>query len=671
MDKSAHFDLLKSSLEKLLQINNTTELFNIIGNDLAICVPDSIIITNEVTQNEEITTTRGIFGIKQPFINDLFKILGKNPVGAKFKLRDDLRKRYENGGIHNIEEGLTTFSNYYYSGKILDKIEKLLNIKKIYTSALKQKGKLIGVIHIFKQHESELANQDLIMHLLNQTELVLQNKLYQIELEKREEVLQNALATSSNGYWEWDFKKNQAKYSHQFAQMLGYQDTEFGTDISNWKALIYNGDKRALLNKINHYTKRGLPFSFEYRIKFKDGNYRWIESTGKSYKYDKQKNPKSVIIVNRNIHPDKLAEQALIKTKNRYQNLVNLTFEGIILHQNGICLDVNPAFLSITGYAKNDIIGKNLIEVLFKDDNQLQVKEAFKNFRNNKLQTSAVHKNGQKFFVEIEHKKLYNDPNKLSVFALRDMTTLKQTQAQLEMKNNELQKALRTKEKFLSIIAHDLKNPFTSIIGLLELMATRIHTQSKEKQLNFINQLLKESKNTYILLENLLNWSKVEQNKMPFSPEKLNLNDKCRQAMLSYLQIAESKNISIKNDIPEDLMVIADPQMLQSIIRNLISNAIKYTNNKGIIKLTAERVSKEKVQITISDNGIGLKPETWYKIQNNNNINSSPGTNKEEGTGLGLSIVQEFIHKHNSNVQINSKPGEGTAISFQLSVPAH
>src|SRR6056297_828211 len=183
------------------------------------------------------------------------------------------------------------------------------------------------------------------------------------------------------------------------------------------------------MNKIRHYGQHGLPFSFEYRVKFHDGKYRWIESVGKNYTYDNNQQPESIIIVNRDIHSNKIAEEALGKTKNRYQQLANLTFEGIILHQNGVCLDVNPAFMDITGYSKKEIIGKELVKVLFKGRQLRAVENAFENNKDNKIQVIARHKNGQNFFVEIEHKKLYNDPNKLSVYALRDMTTLKKTQA--------------------------------------------------------------------------------------------------------------------------------------------------------------------------------------------------------------------------------------------------
>ncbi len=671
MDKSASYELLKKNLQNLLQIQDTKEIFDLIGHDLSHCIPNSIIIVNEVTHNEKTTITRGIFGVKQPLLSNIFSQLGKNPIGVAYKLREDFQNLYQNSGIHPFNENLQAFSNNTFGSQILKKMERLLDIKKIYSTAFKQKGKLVAVVHIFMQHEEKLPNKDLALQMLNQTEIVYQNKLYQIELEKRENKLQEALKTSSSGYWEWNFHTNKTKYSHQFAHMLGCKPDDFGSTISCWEFLIHPDDKKAILNKIKHYTQRGLPFSFEYRILFRDGKYRWIESVGKNYTYDKNQNPESLIIVNRDIHSNKIAEEALEKTKNRYQQLANLTFEGIILHQNGVCLDVNPAFMSITGYSKKEIIGKELVKVLFEGKQLKKVENAFENDQDNKIQVIARHRNGQNFFAEIEYKKLYNDPNKLSVYALRDMTTLKKTQAELEIKNNELKKALHTKEKFLSIIAHDLKNPFTSIIGLLELMATRIKTQTKEKQLKFIQQVLNESKNTYALLENLLNWSKVEQNKMPFNPERLNLNDVCRYAMLNYEQLAKSKQITIQNKIPEDVYVTADQQMLQSIIRNLLSNALKYTLNNGMIQLQSTLVNKEKAQITISDNGTGIETEQLQKLQNNDDILSSLGTNKEEGTGLGLTIVNEFIRKHGSNLHIETKIKKGSAFSFQLSISRH
>jgi PAS domain S-box-containing protein len=234
--------------------------------------------------------------------------------------------------------------------------------------------------------------------------------------------------------------------------------------------------------------------------------------------------------------------------------------------------------------------------------------------------------------------------------------------------NKELQQLIQLnsdKDLFISILAHDLRSPFQGLFGISELLSETIHQSDIVETENIVNQLNESLQDTYKLLEDILMWARTQSGIIPFKPKNLNFPDICREVLENFKPTADSKHITINYFSENDLEVFADIDMLKAILRNLVSNAIKFTNINGQIDISAEK-NQTNVTITVSDNGIGIEPENLIKLFDISQIQTTTGTEKEKGTGLGLVLCKQFVEKHRGKIWVVSKYGKGTEFKFTL-----
>lgn len=233
-------------------------------------------------------------------------------------------------------------------------------------------------------------------------------------------------------------------------------------------------------------------------------------------------------------------------------------------------------------------------------------------------------------------------------------------------KNEEISNINKQKDKFFSIIAHDLRGPFSGFLGLTELLAEDIEEMDKEEIQFAAANMRKSAKNLNTLLDNLLEWSRMEQGMIPFSPKENNLDEIVKECVAPLKESAVKKVITIENDINQNLQIFADHNILQSVIRNILNNAVKFTPREGTIKIKGHVEAKNTI-VSITDTGIGMNEkmiENIFKIDFKNN---RPGTEDEPSTGLGLILCKEFVEKHNGQIWIESEENIGT--TFYLSFP--
>jgi two-component system, sensor histidine kinase and response regulator len=220
--------------------------------------------------------------------------------------------------------------------------------------------------------------------------------------------------------------------------------------------------------------------------------------------------------------------------------------------------------------------------------------------------------------------------------------------------------------KYISIIAHDLRSPFSSIIGSLDLLKEKMKVHRIADVDNYLQIASDSATSTLELLDNLLAWTISQHKSTCINPHCIDLQKIVSFEIESALNAASIKKITLCLDIPDGLCVMADLQMVKTILRNLIGNAIKYANIGGEITINAKR-KHEFVEITVKDNGIGFSKELQKEIFSINNANrSNPGTNNELGTGLGLVLCQEFIEIQGGTIRIESEMGNGSEIIFTL-----
>lgn len=351
----------------------------------------------------------------------------------------------------------------------------------------------------------------------------------------------------------------------------------------------------------------------------------------------------------------------------------------IILDAEGNLEWVNNSFTRVYGYTLDQFMearGKNILE----GSHHPEIKDILARCRESgktiRYQTEAKNKEGNVIWTQSTLTPVLNADGQIIRFIAvdTDITAVKKAQnlvntqkAEIEKQRDQLEKANITKDKFFSIIAHDLKNPFHSIMGFTDLLLKNYDDFEDTKKQEFLGLINESSQYANNLLDNLLHWSRTQTESIKYSPIKFDLHSLVNEIQHMLHGNAEKKQLALLNLVPEASYVYADKNMIDTVLRNLVSNSIKFTPTEGTISI--EAVPGEKLtHITVKDNGVGIPLDKQNKLFNFGEFHSTSGTAGEPGTGLGLIICFEFVKKHRSELSFSSESGKGTSFSFDLAL---
>jgi signal transduction histidine kinase len=231
------------------------------------------------------------------------------------------------------------------------------------------------------------------------------------------------------------------------------------------------------------------------------------------------------------------------------------------------------------------------------------------------------------------------------------------------------------KDKFFSIMSHDLRGPFTSLLGNAQLMLSMAEELSADDVRHMSSAILNGAKSALSLLDNLLTWSRMQRGALDFFAQQLSLNILVQQTIDLLKQMAADKNIDLENAVDDELVAFADKNMVDTVIRNLASNALKFTPRGGSVIISAQQQISSNgkcpklVQISVMDTGVGMESDDMDKLFRLDTNHSTPGTEKEQGTGLGLIICKEMVEQNGGQIWMESEAGKGTNVQFTLPVP--
>lgn len=371
-----------------------------------------------------------------------------------------------------------------------------------------------------------------------------------------------------------------------------------------------------------------------------------------------------------------------IKTQAEYLQQSNIELEKlsivasrtdnaiIIMDEKGNFEWVNEGFTRMFGYTFKELVSersKNIIGPNTHPKIKKHIQDCLKNKQSVIYEYTTIAKNNERKWVQTTLTPIKDDyGNIVKLVAIdTDISEMKKAEDEIKRQRDELRKLNATKDKFFSIIAHDLKGPLGSFRGLTSLLFENFDTFDKEELKQLIGDIHKSSNETFNLLENLLEWSRSQRGEMKFNLQKTDL----RTIIIDTLELlksnAKNKNIALTSDIPDYTEVYADENMIKTVIRNLLNNAIKFTNPQGKVKISVK--DKDKFfEIAVSDTGIGIKPENLDKLFQLDVHFTTLGTKKEIGTGLGLILCKEFIEAHNGEITVHSDVGKGTTFKFTI-----
>ena len=469
-------------------------------------------------------------------------------------------------------------------------------------------------------------------------------------------------------------RNNRLKEEHYKLVSENSLDLVWVFDLSKNNYTFISRKTKELFGYTVHEVKNGavplLPHptlynqNVEQQIKHKDGHYIWLETNTKHLK--KGKNKDKVIGITRNIEDKKQYEIRLSISEKRLQRIVDSTFAGIVLiNENGRFVYSNPNSIHILGYSEDELremyiydllekdakylLKKQLTKLLSKAEGQLDKEIQFENASGEQVwaQLNAIHLNNQEENME----------RILMVF--QDISNQKENE-------KKLQKHIHSKNRLFSILAHDLKSPFNHIIGTQNILLDKTKELNNPSLENLCNLSLKASYETYTLLENLLYWSRLEEHELTPHKEKINARKFVEEVVDLYRNQLKLKNIELNNFTDPDIILDIDLEMIKTVLRNLISNAIKYCPPHGNIKIYGTELNQDFIEISVQDNGIGMDSRTANSLFNMEKTIIKRGTEGEKGTGFGLVVSKEFVELHGGEVTVESQFGLGSIFKVKL-----
>lgn len=337
----------------------------------------------------------------------------------------------------------------------------------------------------------------------------------------------------------------------------------------------------------------------------------------------------------------------------------------VICDQQGVIIAANIDFCELIKFEIVEIVGKKMESTLFSKIGFLKEINSLNNLLNGKSKECEFQffkEDGTNKIIEIRAEMVRD---KSIGYFFKDITKQRNLQTELQALTKKLEKLNEDKSRFISVLAHDLKSPFNSILGFVALLKENFRESSLDDIEKYITYIDGASKNTYNLLEDTLEWIRSETGKLNIEKDSYNINNLILDVLKNYHPIAKAKNINIRFDNEHDVIVFCDANMIKSVFRNLLSNAIKFTNKNGEINITIT-VDTNKTKISITDNGIGISEDSQVKLFDIKEFYSTNGTAHEKGTGMGLVLCKEFIDKHNGTLSLISKVGVGSTFAFTI-----
>lgn len=360
-----------------------------------------------------------------------------------------------------------------------------------------------------------------------------------------------------------------------------------------------------------------------------------------------------------------LAQNYIANEKRKYKDLYDFApIAYITLNDTGNIIQLNFAAARLFGKTRESFHLNSIFPFLTdesKNEFRIMMKNAFE-FGNQNGELIFLNVKKEPIYTKVELKSYFEKElnNKLCWANITDITRQKQIE-------KELQELNITKDKFFSIISHDLKGPIGSIINILGFLQKSPNDVDQKKSLDLIHQTTKQ---TYNLLEDLLLWSRAQTKRIEFRPQFFKIKYLIEEVVSFQKNVsANKKNIEINADqIREDTIVYGDSEMVKTIFRNLLSNAIKFTKSNGKVIIDSKPLANDKILFSIADTGIGISSENQNKLFNLGENFSTYGTEHEKGTGLGLILCKELVEKNGGNIFMESTLGKGSKFSFTLNL---
>lgn len=443
-----------------------------------------------------------------------------------------------------------------------------------------------------------------------------------------------------------------------FCEICGYTTGEL-ISRQALDLIIHPEDVPVVQEKI----KLNVAEPYQVRLIKKDGSVVPVEIEARDFEL---KGEQLRVAAIRDINDRLKSERILRDSEERFRAVFKQAASGIVISdRNTQIIDANPAFADMVGIPLQEIRNYKVSEMTWPEDKEhdlKRLKDILEHKKTNlQLQKRFRHSDGRPVWTNVA----LNITEETDTEPLRIYLVVTDITARIEAELR-LKEALATKNKFFSIIAHDLKNPFQGLLSLTDLLVKDFDSFEPASVKEMIKKLHYSAENTFELLQNLLDWSRSQTNSLPFEPVLLNIKSLLENEVKQSAPVVEKKNIHLNFSVePEYLEVKADKNMLITILRNLINNSVKFTKPGGSVDIIAKQQGTE-ILFEVRDTGVGISSQNQNKLFKPDHKISTKGTDAEEGTGLGLFLCKEFAEKHGGKLYFESEPGRGSRFFFTI-----
>lgn len=431
---------------------------------------------------------------------------------------------------------------------------------------------------------------------------------------------------------------------------------------------VYNQEIEQLFEAAAKQSKAsGIVQCHEYDFKDTEGETQYFESYFVPVA-EGDAEP-SLMVISHNITHRRLSDKALKDSEEQHRLLLETAMEGIIVTQGVRFSYFNPRMTGLTGYSAEELAEIEFVNLIHPEDRELVLRNYGRRIRGEVTDKSYVfrllRKDGQSRWVEITGIRISWKGEAASLSFINDIHEHKLALEALRESEARLKELNATKDKFFSIIAHDLKSPFNNIVVLSNLLVEQVQSNDNESVEEYAGLISTSTQQAMSLLVNLLDWSRSQTGRLVCTPEYIDLASIVNETEALLSVSLRQKSIVLKKELPRTLLAYADKVMISTVLRNLVSNAIKFTKPNGQITISSRKTETE-LEIAVLDTGVGMNEETLSKLFRIEESISTKGTGNEVGTGLGLILCREFIEKHNGSIRAESEPGTGSVFTFTI-----
>lgn len=441
-----------------------------------------------------------------------------------------------------------------------------------------------------------------------------------------------------------------------FLRLYGYtMDEALGLSVTD---ICF--DHEISCDVISRVSERGEAF-FPLKLhRKKDGEVFSVELAAATFTW---KGRRVMFALARDITERLRAEEALRESEERFKTLTEVAEEGIAISENGVLMDVNPTLARMFGYEPSEMLGRQILDFV-EDGSREYVLNLLARDWDKPYEAVMVRKNGSRFSAEVIGKYGVYKGKRMRTASVRDITERKKWEDELYRAKEKAEMSTQLKDKFVSLVAHDLRSPFTAILGMLELLEDDNNPPLHPAHREMVRRAHETGGNLVNMIENLLSISRLKTGKITPIKRFLDGHMAVAGVVAGLSHLASGKGVAVVNDMPQGYRIYADPDLLQEAVRNLMSNAIKFSRKGDVVTVFAPAV--DRAAVAVRDTGVGIKKDLVPRLFRHEEKTSTIGTSGELGTGLGLPLTSDIITAHGGSVKVESEIGKGSLFTISL-----